>query len=234
VRRVVYVVRFFWLVAPLPPLMAPAMAAVGVATALLAVADPGRTSAVLTPLLLLQMFAASSGFLVPARRGHYDLLLTGGFSRAGIALAQWGVSVLPGAAIYLAVASVVFLLGGNESGSLRGPGPVLALALVSTVPWAATVALPRFTGAIAWLLAIATVAAVLDGDASRLLVPLDRDPLPGVSTMFLMLNPVALAGIDRTPLSAGILLPVLLLVAGSMLAATIWLARQDIALEAPQ
>ena len=41
----------------------------------------GRT--VLTPLLVLQIFAASSGFDLALRRGHYDLVLSRGVRPPG-------------------------------------------------------------------------------------------------------------------------------------------------------
>ncbi len=233
-RRVVYMLRFFWLVAPLPPLMAPAMIVAGaVATAAVAV-DPGRAPTALTPLLLLQMFAASSGFMVPARRGHYDLLLTGGGGRVGIAAAHWAVSVAPGVAVYLAVAGAVRYVGSGEASAVHGAGAWLALALVSTLPWAATVALPRFTAAIAWLLLIALAVALLDTNAPLLAHPLDGTAPGLLAAGLLILNPVALVGVETAGAPVIVLLPVLLLAAGSMAAAMLWAARQDVPLEAPQ
>ena len=52
-------------------------------------ARPSRSAGAMVPVLLLQLFAASSGFEVPARRGHYDLLLTSGHHRIWMALVHW-------------------------------------------------------------------------------------------------------------------------------------------------
>lgn len=232
-RRFAYMVRFFWCVAPIPPLMAPAMAAVGVVAGGLVVAHEGRAAAALVPLLLLQMFAASSGFMVPARRGHYDLLLTGGCHRLAVALTHWSVSVAPGLVVYGAVAAAASLAGDEDAAILYGPGALAALALVSTVPWAATVGLPRFTGAIAWLLALAVAQAVGGGDALQARVlegaPLIVELQAGV---LFTLNPAALIAEPDAP-AAAIAIP-LLLAAGSMAAASLWLSGRDIPLEAAQ
>jgi len=233
-RRFLYMLRFFWLVAPLPPLMAPAMLAAGLVAALVVISDPGRAAPAMVPLLLLQMFAASSGFMVPARRGHYDLLLTGGFGRGATAAVHWGVSALPGVAVYLAAVIAALVVHGGDAGAMHGPGAWLAVALVSTLPWAATVALPRFTGAIAWLVLIAVSVAAFATEASRLLRPLEHDvPLP-LALGLVSLNPVALIGIEKMPGSAVVMPPVLLLASGSVLAAAAWAARRDVPLEAPQ
>lgn len=233
-HRFVYMLRFFWLVAPLPPLMAPAMLAAGLVAVGVVIVDPGRAAAAMAPLLLLQMFATSSGFMVPARRGHYDLLLTGGFSRGATAAVHWVVSALPGVAIYLAVVVAALIASGADAGAMQGPGAWLALALVSTVPWAATVALPRFTAAIAWLVLIAATVAVLDADALLLVRPLESGVPTVLALVLLVLNPVALVGVERLPGSAVVTLPLVLLAGGSLLAATAWASRQDIPLEAPQ
>ena len=226
--------RFFWLVAPPPPLMAPAMIVAGAVAAAAVAVDPGRASTALTPLLLLQMFAASSGFMVPARRGHYDLLLTGGCGRVGIAAAHWAVSVAPGIVVYLAVAGAARFFGGGEAGAVHGAGAWMALALVSTLPWAATVALPRFTAAIAWLLLIAMAVALLDTNAPLLAHPLDGTSSGLLAAGLLILNPAALVGVETAGAPVIVLVAVLCLAAGSMAAVMLWASRQDVPLEAPQ
>ena len=73
--RWLYMFRFFLVVPPMPLLMIGAFAVITVAIAAVVVLNPSRATGALTPILLLQLFACSSGFDVPARRGHYDLLL---------------------------------------------------------------------------------------------------------------------------------------------------------------
>ena len=232
-REWLYMVRFFAVVAPLPPLMAPAMAGAGLVAACLVAPGGDRAEGALTPLLLLQMFAASSGFMVPARRGHYDLLLTAGYGRVRIAATHWVVSALPGVAVWIAVAVVDVVAAGGSAGILGG-GTALAFALASTIPWAATVALPRFTAAIAWLLALAVVVAVLPLDGPAVLF----DPWHGsswpVASAAVALYPVTLIGTEITVAHTPRILPAMVLAACSMAAALAWIGRQDIPLEAPQ
>jgi len=79
--------RFYRIVAPVPaPVSALALAVLAVC-ATLALVAPGATSAPLAALLVLQIFAASSGVVGPARRGYYDALLSRGVGRAQI---LWG------------------------------------------------------------------------------------------------------------------------------------------------
>ena|SRR5688572_6804961 len=234
-RDLVYMIRFFSIVTPIPPLMAPALMAVaGVATALI-VLDGGRSAAALTPLLLLQLFAASSGFMVPARRGHYDLLLTGGYGRVRIAATHWAASILPGIAMWLGVGTIGIAAADGPGGSVLSSGSAVALTLVSTVPWAATIALPRFTAAIAWLLMLATAAAVFPADrAHAVLDPLDSPSSWLTASLAVTLYPVALVGQDLTGARAALAIPAVIVAAGSMVAAFVWIGRRDIPLEAAQ
>src|SRR5688572_2339643 len=75
VRAAMLLFRFFRIVAPVPALVSGLAAAVLVACAGLALMAPHATSAPLPSLLVLQIFAASSGVVGPARRGYYDTLL---------------------------------------------------------------------------------------------------------------------------------------------------------------
>ena len=231
-RDFVYMVRFFAVVAPTPPLMWPAMLGAGLVAASLIIVGVDQTGGVLTPLLLLQAFAASSGFMVPARRGHYDLLLTAGYGRVRIAAAHWSVSVLPGLAVWMAVAAVDLGAEG-AAGVLRG-GTAIAFALVSTVPWAATVALPRFTAAIAWLLLLTMVMAVLPPEEAALLFAVSDATSWPLAAAAVALYPVTLVGTDVVVQDAPRILPALVLAACSLAVALAWIGRQDIPLEAPQ
>src|SRR5678816_1999866 len=151
--RWLYLARFFLVVPPMPLLMVGALlVATGVSAAVIVV-EPSRTSGALTPILLLQLFACSSGFDVPARRGHYDLLLTHGEARRRVIVAHWGASAAPGLLCWLLIAAVrCAISNGSERTLLLNVGTVTAMILVSTIPWAITVRLPRFSGAIGWLL----------------------------------------------------------------------------------
>jgi hypothetical protein len=101
------------------------------------------------PLLLLQAFAASTGFVAHARRGYYDHLLTSGVPRLTAAAAHWALSAGPGISWWAVMAATEVAVAGSST--LVTPGGVAALCLVSTLPWAGTLALPRFTAALTWL-----------------------------------------------------------------------------------
>ena len=113
---VLFLVAFF---RAAPPVTRPivlalwASAAVGSA-AMAAGLVPGRT--VLTPLLVLQIFAASSGFNLALRRGYYDLVLARGVPAPGLLAAHWAASIAPGIAIWLIVAALEPLVSSATAG----------------------------------------------------------------------------------------------------------------------
>jgi hypothetical protein len=159
--RWLYLARFFLVVPPMPLLMVGALVVATVVSIVVIVVEPSGVSGALTPILLLQLFACSSGFDVPARRGHYDLLLTHGEARRRVIVAHWAASALPGVLCWLLLAIVGYTAHSGESrGALLNGGTLSAVILVSTIPWAITVRLPRFSGAIGWLLIIATLSLV--------------------------------------------------------------------------
>src|SRR4029434_11222861 len=101
VRDLPFLIRFFRVVPPVPPMMTGTFLVLTLASAAVVVANPVRAPGTLVPVLLLQVFAAASGFALPARRGHFDLLLTRGSSRTLIALVHWAMSIAPGLASWL-------------------------------------------------------------------------------------------------------------------------------------
>jgi hypothetical protein len=147
--------RFFTVV---PVVSKPMLAAFALATlcgsAAIAV-EPGYGPRATAPVLLLQLFAASSGFLIPARRGHYDLLLTSGGGRLAIGVAHWTMSVFPGALAWLALAATERAAGGH---ALASSGTLAAMVMTSTLPWALSIPLSRMSGAVVWLLTCMTLA----------------------------------------------------------------------------
>src|SRR6185503_10032240 len=144
-RRWLYLARFFFVAPPMPLLMIGAFAVATVVAVVSVIMEPARASGALTPVLLLQLFACASGFDVPARRGHYDLLLTHGEARRRIIVAHWVASALPGVFCWLLLAIVGYTSNSGDSrAALLNGGTISAVILVSTIPWAATVRLPRF------------------------------------------------------------------------------------------
>src|SRR5262245_40570029 len=157
------------------------------------------------------MFAASSGFAVPARRGHYDLLLTRSGGRTSIALAHWLTSISAGIASWLILASVEALSSGRASISLAS-GTCAAIALVSTIPWAVTIALPRFSGGIGWLLVLTTVGVTLSpGGTDWLSTPSRRDDL--FAAWVFLVYPMTTVGRPLSSAGAMTIAPALVLAA---------------------
>jgi hypothetical protein len=164
-RRWIDVFRFFAVAPPMPLLMIGALVVVTSVAAIAIVVDPQMAVRALTPVLLLQLFACSSGFDVPARRGHYDLLMTRGQTRFQIVTAHWAASALPGVVGWLVLALIDEAVRADASQvSLFSTGTMAAMSLVSTLPWAFTLRLPRFAGAIGWLLLV-TLAMLVAPDA---------------------------------------------------------------------
>ena len=235
-RRWLYLARFFLIAPPMPMLMIGAFVVATAFGALFVLLDPARASGALIPVLLLQLFACASGFDVPARRGHYDLLLTHGESRRRIILAHWAASAAPGLLGWLLIAIVRYVAGnGSERTLLFGAGTATAMILVSTVPWAVTVRLPRFSGAIGWLLAVATLSL-----ARPKLMTIDVGaPVGGAiewltTSCAVLVYPVLLVGRDLQGHGLLVLVPGLSVAVMALSIACWSISRRDIPLEASQ
>jgi hypothetical protein len=235
VRRILWLLLFFRIVAPVPRLLLTTFGVVTAAAAILTVLQPERAADSLTPLLLLQLFAASSGFSIPAGRGHYDLILTSGESRFRIALAHWTMSIAPGVASWVCLGVIeLVMLRGSRSGIVTS-GSIVALILVSTLPWAMSVTLPRFSVAIAWQLVVALVAVVF----STTRVPDLSESIVGGLTwveaaVAVLVYPPVVVGVSVARSPELITLPALAVAAGAMALAFLWIDRHDMPLEAPQ
>lgn len=231
-----YMLRFFAVVPPMPLLMIGAFGVVTAAIAVVVVLNPSRAPGALAPILLLQLFACSSGFDVPARRGHYDLLLTHAGSRRVVVLGHWAASACPGIICWLALAAICrVVVGADTGGALLSTGSVVAVCLVSTIPWATTLRLPRFSGAIGWLLIVATMSFAAQGPFSigaEQSIEGWRSWLHAAWTV--LLYPPVLVGRSPHGVEALAVVPSLLVAAGT-LAAGLWsVQRRDIPLEAAQ
>jgi len=230
-KNVLYLLRFFRVASPLPGLVVWTFGAIVAGASAVVLIAPGRTAGALAPVLVLQMFAASSGFAVPARRGHYDLLLTRTGGRISIALAHWASSIAPGVASWLIVSSVEALVTGSASIAMAS-GTCAAVIVVSTMPWAATIALPRFSGGIGWLLTLTVVAMTLSPGGDVSLRTMDADGFAAAAAF--LVYPIAVVGRRLSSRELMIVSPVLMLAALSMLAACQWVCRATFPLEAAQ
>jgi hypothetical protein len=222
-------VRFFRVVNPLPLLMTETFGVVFIVASAVVLLDAARTPDVLMPVLVLQLFAASSGFAGPARRGYYDLLLTRGDSRLSIAVAHWAFSIAPGIATVLGIAAI-------EAASRRAfpvvtlaSGTLAAMAVVSTLPWAFTVGLPRFSGAIGWLVTLAMATTFWSPDQT-----FAAGAAPSAAmAMAVLVHPGLLVG-RSLPADGVAAVPALALAAVALVAACLWIVRADYPLEAAQ
>jgi hypothetical protein len=149
-----YAFRYFHVVAVVPPLF---LAGFGVAVgaAILSIASQGSmTVDALAPIVMLQLFAAASGFRIAARRGHYDLLLTSGVPRWQVAVTHCVASVAPG---LVAWTSVILFDAVTHQGSSGGPtviGSTLVFLGLSLLAWAVAVPVSRATASVGWLLVL--------------------------------------------------------------------------------
>jgi hypothetical protein len=234
-RELWYLVRFFLVVPPVPLMMTGTFGVLLLISIAAIVGDVGSAAGALVPVLILQAFAASSGFALPARRGHYDLLFTRGSSRTLIAIVHWVMSIAPGVASWLILSVVEFLVSRGASYSLTASGTCAAMLLVSTLPWAVTVALPRFAGGLGWMLVAATTATtfstgVLDGWAVSS-ATIDESTWRAWSFFLYPAN-----GIGRHLAEAELtaVLPALTVAVCAMVMACRWVAHRDVPLEAAQ
>ena len=127
--------------------------------------SPGELDSGLGMLLFVQMFLASSGFLVRARRGHFDPLLAGAADRTGPVVWHWVVSVAPGVAGWMCLAGAGYVQGSPTAVSALIGGRAAALFIVSALAWAAGFTLTRGAAGVLW---IALLLALLIGRADLL------------------------------------------------------------------
>lgn len=233
-RAAVTPFRFFRVVPLHSAYMLLALAAAGGMGAATLILDPRQGGGTVAPVLLLQMFAASSGFAVPARRGQFDLLFTGGASRVAIGLTHWALSVLPGLAVWVALGAVEVVSSAGSDFSAFASGSVVAFALVSSLAWAMSVRLPRLSGGILWLLSLAMVVAMREEWRAAVVTALSGDRSSPWLALIFLICPFVSVGWS---LPRGELLrlgPALVVGLASVAVALAWIVWSDQPLEASQ
>jgi hypothetical protein len=234
-RDVWYLIRFFHVVPPVPAMMVGTFVVLTLAGAGAIVGDPAHAAGAVMPVLILQTFASSSGFSLPARRGHYDLLFTRGSSRMLIGLVHWATSVSPGLASWLVLSVVEIVASAGSRATLVASGTVAAAFLVSTLPWAITVGLPRFSGGIGWMLVVVTAVTTFSTNVFAVwAVPSTRIEDLAWPAWAFFIYPIGAVGesFGRPQLMA--VTPALLLAIAAMVTSCRWIAHRDIPLEAAQ
>jgi len=211
-----YAVRYFHVVPPVSRLMVISFGVLTTAGGLLTVAD-GTNASAAVPILVLQAFGVSTGFAVLARRGYFDLLVARGLPRVRIAVVQWVLAAMPGLCCWAVLGATHALNHGGGNPFIQS-GTVVAFLMASTIPWAVSVGLPRFSGAIGWLL----VAA--QADFGGVIWP---------DSVHDVIVPVVLLGTDLGH-RLEVLTPAVMLSLVSMTLALVWVHRSDIRLEAAQ
>jgi hypothetical protein len=210
------------------------LALMGIAGVVTLALDRARAIDALTPVLVLQMFAVSSGFQVPARRGHFDLLLTGGSTRIRIALAHWALSALPGLVVWIVIGLAELVISQGAYARAFHTGSITAFLVVSTIGWALTVPLPRLTGGVLWVVTMVVAVTITSGSREALIAAARHDGTV-VSRAFLwVVFPFSLIGTRIGLADLPSVAPVLVTACAVWSGAIWWIARTDIPLEAAQ
>jgi hypothetical protein len=166
--------RYFAVVAPPPAPLRAVLAILALGACALEGVAAGSSDWVLASILLVQMFACSSGFTRHASRGYYDPVLLGGGTRVRIAVAHFAIAAIPGFAAWIVCGAAGTIAARTLSPPAFRPAGWAAILLVSTVPWAANLRLAPFASGSLWLLV--TASLLLSGRLFRALAALHADP----------------------------------------------------------
>jgi len=145
------VVKFFLVLRPYPTYGLAVLAVVAILAVISIELNPAELDSGLGLILFVQMFLASSGFLVTARRGHFDPVLGCGATRTRALAAHWCASIAPGALAWVAVSATAWVSGSEAALSALAGSRLLAFVIVSAVAWASGFALPRGGAGALWM-----------------------------------------------------------------------------------
>ena len=124
----------------------------------LTVIEPGDLRGPYIVLLLCQSFAASTGYAMRARRGHFDQLLAGRLRRTRFALTHAFMSSALGGVAWSMISLLDALGGGGHWPLGLTPKAMVAFIYLSTVAWAASVPFSRYSAGVAWLVVAVALA----------------------------------------------------------------------------
>ena len=144
-------VRFLWLVSSPRIYFRLILALLAVVGVVMEFISPTSSDFASASILLVQLFAASTGFTRSASRGYYDPILVSGAGRLRVSVAHFVVSALPGAVAWVVVGLAQAVASRKLDVPALRPAGWAALLLVSTIPWALTLRLPPLSGGAIWL-----------------------------------------------------------------------------------
>jgi hypothetical protein len=124
----------------------------------LTVIEPGDLRGPYIVLLLCQSFAASTGYAVRGRRGHFDQLLAGRSTRTRFAVAHAFMSAALGGVAWSMVSLLDALGGGGHWPLGLTPKALVPFIYMSTVAWAASVPFSRYSAGVVWLVVSVALA----------------------------------------------------------------------------
>jgi hypothetical protein len=120
--------------------------------------DPNGTRQMSGLALLLQMFAAATGYRERALRGHFDPILVAGSSRTAVATSHWVVSVAPGAVVWVLLGFVLLLVRPTAMPTPFTASGLAAFLYVSSVAWALALPLTRYATGVVWIIVFVILA----------------------------------------------------------------------------
>jgi hypothetical protein len=143
--------RYLWLVSSPKVYFRAVFALLAAAGCAIEFVNAGSSDFAVASILLVQLFAVSTGFTRFASRGYYDPILVSGTGRLKVAGAHFLVSSLPGLSAWIAVGLVEAVRAGSLDVLAFRPAAWTSLLLVSTIPWALSLRLPPLSGGAIWL-----------------------------------------------------------------------------------
>lgn len=218
--RPVSALRYLWLTSAPRPYFIYSFGALALMGIVLEFTSGGSSDFATIMILVLQMFAVSTGFASPASRGYLDPVLTSR-SRTRTTVAHFAAAVLPGTLAWLVLAAAEVLRAGSLDVTALHASSLTGLFLISAVAWAATLPLPPLSGGGLWFLV--GMALLVSG---RLMVdvhPVARDPQwflshPGRALFVALSFPILLpSAVFPAPILAALVaIGILALVAGAL------------------
>jgi hypothetical protein len=166
--------RYLWLVSAPRIYFRVIFALLAVAGVAIEFVNQGSSDFASASILLVQLFAVSTGFTRFASRGYYDPILVSGGGRLAVALAHFVVSALPGALAWVVVGVAQAVAAKSLAVLALRPAGWAALLLVSTIPWALTLRLPPLSGGAIWL--TLSAAFLVSGKGMELVAMMRQTP----------------------------------------------------------